>query len=480
MKKIVASIIAALLIAAVAYAGDLRVAHVFSDHAVLQRETSAPVWGWGKPGAKVAVKASWSGRTVRTTVAPDGTWKVSVATDQAGGPYTLRISSGSEKITLEDIWLGEVWVCSGQSNMEMPMGGYGFQQVDGYRDHLLEAAAYSSRVRVFDIKADTTHVAQTDVDAAWALTTPGVMTRTSAVGYMFAKRLATALDVPVGIIVNAWGGSRIEPWMPMEAVEDAGLTPSQLSEVKALREKTGTYPLSVATCWNGRMKPVAGYAARGFLWYQGCSNIGQDYYDKLQASMVRYWRKVWGRDDMPFIYALLAPYHHGDADGRWRPHFVRTQIAAQGITPLSWAVCLETLGDPGTVHPSRKQEAADLMCMRALASVYGVDLGITIDFPEPWAPEYREDGHVRIRFGNVWSNFEMLSDVRGFELAGEDRQFHLAKAAVDWDGQTVDIWCPEVPHPVAVRYGFRNYMDANLQTTFGIAVPPFRSDDWEY
>jgi sialate O-acetylesterase len=321
---------------------------------------------------------------------------------------------------------------------------------------------------------------QQDIDFTWTLSDPAVCAETSAVAYLFAKRLTRNLGVPVGIIVNAWGGSRIEPWMTMEAVEHAGISAEELAEIKELHETAGLWPNGVATCWNGRVAPIAGYAAKGFIWYQGCSNITQACYDKLQTAMVKLWRDAWGQGDLPFIYALLAPYDHSKADGRWRPAFVRTQMHAAEMTPNSYAVCLETLGDEVTIHPPKKAEVADMMALRALASAYGQQVGMPIDLPEPRSIDYLEDGRVKILFTNVWSNLQSISarKIVGFELAGEDRAFHLADAEVDWDGQTVYVKCDAVPHPVAVRYSFRNWMGANLQTSYGIPVPPFRTDDW--
>ncbi|MBO4536490.1 MAG: hypothetical protein J5702_04715 [Bacteroidales bacterium] len=466
-------------------AQPLQLAHIFSDHAVLQRETSAPVWGWGEPGKTVAVTTSWNQATVKTRVADDGSWRVEVATGAAGGPYTLTVKSGKESLTATDVMLGEVWVCSGQSNMEMPMRGFGFQEVEGFRENLLEAAEYADRIRVFDVKTDTTHFVQKDVTlrgnaAGWMLSSPDVYAETSAVAYLFAKRLTRNLGVPVGIIVNAWGGSRIEPWMTMEAVENAGIPAEELAKIKELHEIAGLWPNGVATCWNGRVAPIAGYAAKGFLWYQGCSNLGQGCYDKLQAAMVKLWRDAWGRGDMPFIYALLAPHDYGNADGRQRPAFVETQMNVQQLVPNCYAVCLETLGAKHTIHPSRKQEVADMMVLRALSSSYGVPVYMPIDYPTPKSIEYLDDGCVKILFNNVWSNLQSIEDreIEGFELAGEDRLFHLAEAEVNWDGQTVYVKCDQVPHPVAVRYSYRNLMDTNLKTSYGIPVPPFRSDDW--
>ena len=466
-------------------AQPLQLAHLFSDHMVLQQQTSAPVWGWGAPGKTIAVEGSWNGGAVKTKVADDGSWHVALPTGVAGGPYTLTVRCGKETLTVTDVALGEVWVCSGQSNMEMPMRGFGFQEVEGFRENLLEAAEYADRIRVFDVKTDTTHLVQKDVTlrgnaGGWMLSSPDVYAETSAVAYLFAKRLTRSLGVPVGIIVNAWGGSRIEPWMTMESVENAGIPAEELAKIKELHEIAGLWPNGVATCWNGRVAPIAGYAAKGFLWYQGCSNINQACYDKLQAAMVKLWRDAWGKDDMPFIYALLAPHDYGNADDFQRPAFVETQMNVPRLVPNCYAVCLETLGAKHTIHPSRKQEVADMMVLRALKSAYGTDVWMPVDYPTPRSVEYLDDGRVKILFSNVWSNLQSIEnrEIKGFELAGDDRVFHLAEAEVDWDGQTVYVKCAEVPQPVAVRYAYRNLMDTNLKTSYGIPAPPFRTDDW--
>lgn len=460
----------------------LVLSHLFTDHAVLQQDSQVPVWGWGEPGKKVEVV--WDGAKYKTTVADDGSWRVTVQTGKAcGKTYTIKVKSGKESLTVSDIVLGEVWVCSGQSNMEMPVSGFGFQEVEGSTESILEAAETASSIRVFDIRTSKRTTPEKDVDAIWTYSTGDVVARTSAVGYFFAKRLSRSLGVPVGIIVNAWGGSRIEPWMTREAITRVDLTPQEKAEIESVVEQPDRWPESAALIWNGRVNPIVGYAIKGFLWYQGCSNIGQKgCYDKLQASMVQLWRDSWGRGDLPFIYALLAPYHHGDSDGRWRPFFVEAQMRMASETSNAWYVCTETLGDPVTIHPPKKREVADMMQLTALQNVYGIPTGISIEpaLLKDFALE--EDGSVKVWLTNVWNNLGTMTsrDVVGFELAGEDREFHLAKAEIDWDGQTVIVRCPEVKKPVAIRYGWRNWMGANLQKTSGIPVPPFRTDDWEY
>ena len=481
MRKILV-LLALLLPSALLLAEDFRVAHIFSDHMVLQRESAVPVWGWGDPGAKVTVTTSWNTAKAEAKVGKDGTWRLYLQTGEAGGPYTVTVKSGNKTITLEDVLLGEVWVCSGQSNMEMPVGGFGFQEVEGARDAVIKAATYAGKVHVFDIRTPKCKDPIDDVEATWKKASAGVCAGTSAVAWFFATGLADNLDIPVGIIVNPWGGSRIEPWMTQEAIDAAGITAEERAAIDAIEEKPDRWPETPELIWNGRVAPIAGYGAKGFLWYQGCSNIGQECYDKLQTSMVKLWRDAWGRGDMPFIFTLLAPYEHGDANGRWRPHFLEVQLRSLKTIPNSYAICTETLGNRATVHPAQKKEVADMMVLRALQSVYGQTLNFDIELPELKTVEYLDDGRVKLTLTHVWSNLQSISarDIVGFELAGEDKEFHLAEAEVDWDGQTVFVKCADVPKPVAVRYGFRNWMGANMQTSMGFPVPPFRTDDWAY
>ncbi len=458
----------------------LTLSHLFTDHAVLQQQTQVPVWGWGDPGKTVEVR--WNGQSYKTSVKADGSWRVEIPTGKAdGAAYTLTVKSGKETLAVNDIVLGEVWICSGQSNMEMPISGFGFQEVEGATEAIMEAPETASQVRVFDIKTPKCTEPKADVDASWAYSDGAVTARTSAVGYFFAKRLSKSLGVPVGILVNAWGGSRIEPWMTREVIDAAGLTEQELKALYAIEEQPERWPETPELIWNGRVKPIAGYAAKGIIWYQGCSNMDQPHcYDKLQKAMVEMWRKEWGRE-LPFIFTLLAPHSHGDSDGRWRSFFVENQLHTEEILDKSWAVCTETLGNPVTVHPARKKEVADMMVQRALQNVYDIYSGVSIELPRLKEVVFEEDGTAKVTLTQVWSNLMSISarDIIGFELAGEDKQFHLATAQVDWDGGTILVRCPEVPRPKAVRYGWRNWMGANLQKSNGIPVPPFRSDDWD-
>ena len=252
----ISALICALAMSLSLQAQPLQLSHLFTDHAVLQRETTVPVWGWGTPGAKVEVSASWNGVKAVAKVADDGSWSVVLPTGEAGGPYTLSVKCGKESLSVSDIALGEVWICSGQSNMEMPVSGFGFQEVEGATEAILAAPETAAQVRVFDIKTPKKTAPEKDVEAAWAYSDGAVTARTSAVGYFFAKRLTKSLGVPVGIIVNAWGGSRIEPWMTREVIDGAGLTEQELKDLYAVQEQPDRWPETPELIWNGRVAPI--------------------------------------------------------------------------------------------------------------------------------------------------------------------------------------------------------------------------------
>ncbi len=491
-----------------------RVASVFTDHMVLQRETSAPVWGWAEPGTKVTVVPSWDRKKHVCTAGDDGRWEVKVPTPGAGGPYTVTVSAkGQDRIVLEDVLVGEVWLCSGQSNMELNLRGSSSQGVEGSYGHIAEAPEYADRIRFYDIKAGKAFEPQTDVDCVWKLTTGEVSAGVSAIAYMFAKRLTRYLDVPVGIIANPWGGCLLPPWLPAEYLEKyvKGQIPdASYQNIMDRRDAPDrSAPRQVATMYNARMYPVKGYAIRGFVWYQGCSELifgDIPYYDKMQAAMVQCWRDMWGDTEnaLPFYFTLIAPYGYSDPDGTKRGYFVENQLASLDIIPNSAVAVTETLGDKGCIHPGRKQEVADQFAVLALENIYGVKTGLGSGFVHPDRVTFPADAPVQegkihqsgydleivkggeanrtieIHFADTYVGLGHFSDygfgVKGFEVAGPDRVFHPVPASARFDQVTID--CSSIEQPVAVRYAFHNWTEADLRTALGIPVASFRTDDW--
>ncbi|MBR4756844.1 MAG: hypothetical protein IK076_07875 [Bacteroidales bacterium] len=493
-----------------------KVASVFTDHMVLQQATDAPVWGWAKPGTKVTVVPSWNNAKYAATAGDDGRWEVKVATPSAGGPYTLSVTAGKkDKIVLNDVLIGEVWLCSGQSNMELNLIGATSQGVEGSYDAIAEAPEYADRIRFFDIKAGKSFTPKTDVDCVWELTDGAVAAKVSAVAYFFAKRLTKNLGVPVGIIANAWGGCLLPPWVSMEYMEKyvKGQIPDaaykNILDRRDEPDPDRNAPRQVATMFNARLYPVIGYAISGFVWYQGCSELifgDISYYDKLQAAMVRCWRDMWGdtENKLPFYFTLLAPYGYSNPDGPGRGYFVENQLASLDIIPNSGVAVTETLGDKGCIHPARKKEVADQFAVLALENVYGVNTGLGNGFAHPDVVTFPANSTVKeqrihqsgydvdikkgseaapsivVHFVDTRIGIGHYSDygfpVKGFEVAGPDRVFHPVPATTLWDSVVID--CSSVPDPVAVRYAFHNWTEGDLRTTLGIPVASFRTDDW--
>ena len=484
MKKILLFIWAVLL-PAYALASGLSLAGLFSDGMVLQRNAAAPIWGWADPGTVVTVSSSWSKTRYKTQADGDGRWEVSVDTPDAGGPYTLTVQAGKDRCTVKDVLIGEVWIFSGQSNMEDPVIGYKSQAVEEGLEEVFSASKFADKIRIFNVKEDTTNVLQKDVATRWKKASGPSVAAVSAIGWFFARRLHELMDVPVGLIANAWGGSNIEAWMSREALDEAvqGKIPEETLD-KIHRRKNGRFPTKIAALWNGRMAPLAPYKVKGFVWYQGESNLKQPFYNLLQEGMVSLWRSAW-RDDkaeMPFLFTLIAPFAYekrNKKDGPYeRPFFVENQLRSLTEIPNSYCACTETLGDETCIHPARKKPVADQFVLIAMERFYGKQTGVGSGFPTLKKIEFKDSSAVLLfETGGLGIGSTGKPRFSGFEIAGADRVYHPATARLK-GRESVVVSSPEVPDPVAVRYGWRNYHEGNLANSLGIPVPCFRTDDW--
>ena len=487
MKKIVSFLVAALAAAVLSAKEPLTVATVISDHMVVQQQSSTPVWGWGEPGAKVKVKPSWGKAAYSAVVGNDGAWKVSVSTPAAGGPYTIGISSGKEKILVSDVLSGEVWVFSGQSNMDMPLRGYGVQGVEGMTEEILASPRYAGKVRMFRSKRPAADEPQKDIpETCWQLASGENAANLSAIAWFFATRLTDAIGVPVGVMDASWGGSKIEPYMTVEAVREAvegKISESRFKEIMSRQNEPKKVPKKTSTIWNSRMSPFAGYTARGFVWYQGEANLGDRFYDLLQAGMVKMWREAWGDKDnsMPFMFATIAPYSYSkDSRATKRAFFVENQLHSLELIPNSYAAITESIGNEHCIHPAKKRQVAQQFVLYALEKVYGINMGVPAGYPTP--SQYKFEGNEAIVSFEHTANglgFVGRRIVKGFELAGEDKVFYRADAEIMSGNKSIRITSVDVPAPVAVRYNFHNYDEGNLENSYGIPVPCFRSDDWK-
>ena len=482
MKRLFSVVLALLL--AVQLPARVKLPAVLGSNMVLQRNAEVNFWGEASPRSRVRVTASWDGRTHETRADASGRWALKLPTGEAGGPYTVTLSDG-EPLVLDNVLVGEVWVCSGQSNMEMPVSGFMFQPVEGAVDAIADAGMYPG-IRMFTVPRVSSKTPLDDCDAAWQTATPASVGQFSAVGYFFGRMLYKALGIPVGLITSNWGGSTIEAWMTVDAID---ATPG----IDHAVAKSGTYDNSIPQrLYNGMILPVCRYTAKGFIWYQGESNKG--YHAKYpydMAALAANWRAAWGGgEQMPFYYVQLAPFDYDIPMHRFRgeenpillPLMVEAQIRALDLIPNTGMAVNTDLGDATQIHPPRKDLVGQRLALLALTGTYGCE-GIDSRGPLFERADFG-DGRAVVTFRSNSTLIPTDTPLQGFEIAGKDRIFHPAEAFVihrDYDfSSQVEVRSDAVAEPVAVRYAFRNVVErVNLTNTIGLPAFPFRTDTWD-
>ena len=450
---------------------------VFSDNMVFQQNTLAAVWGWTDSGKKVTIRPSWaSGKTVAVPDA-DGKWSAKIQTPSAGGPYTLTISDG-EKLVLNNVLVGEVWFCSGQSNMEMPMKGFRSQPVEGAADVIMSAEP-DRPIRMCTIKRRASLTPLSDCEGSWKENTPEAVASTSATAYWFALRLQRMLGVPVGILISEWGASTIETWMDRETISRCFQGEFDLSflDGKNLPRLKHQTP---CTLFNGQVAPLIPFTFKGIIWYQGESNrYRPEQYVRLQKEYAAMMRRLFENPDAPFYYVQIAPYQYTDDNGNpfTSGYLCEAQQKALEVIPHSGMATTMDLGESGSIHPRKKKEVGDRLANLALAGDYGFK-GVTPSAPCYESVKFEGEKAIVTMKVDAMGLSPWGKDITGFELAGPDRVFHRATGRVK-DGKCVIVSCPEVPAPEAVRYCFRDWSEGNLYNGWGVPAGPFRSDDWD-
>ena len=476
---------------------------LFGNHAVLQQQADVPIWGTAGAGEKVSVTIA--GR-MESTVAKDGKWMVRFTDLKPGGPYTLTIT-GDNTLVFKDILVGEVWLCSGQSNMERQLGPRGGQQPLINWEQEAAAADYPL-MRVFRVATKITDQSTDQVQGAWVVCTPQTAPNFTAVGYYFGRDLLRQQNVPVGLIQSALGGTKIQAWMRIELLET--LVPE---EVKAYRESVRTFPAREeqfkkdqprlmaeweqaakeaeakgtplgpwtkprpptnphrwatghAVLYNGMLAPLMPYAIRGTLWYQGESNDQQPGpYDVLFPAMIADWREQWGQDDFPFLFVQIAP-HQGMS-----PKIRDDQFLSWKKTTNTAMVVTTDVGDATDIHPTRKEPVGQRLYLAARALAYGED--IEYSGPAFETANFDQEQAV-VSFTHIGGGLMAKGGaLRGFEVAGSDGTFFPAQAEIR--GDTVVVTSLKVPEPTAVRYGWTNVPDVNLYNQEGLPASPFRT-----
>ncbi len=482
-----------LLLASVGSA-DARLPAVFGDHMVLQQQSPVPVWGWADPGEEVTVTAEGAEgqRSQRKmTAGADGRWSVTLDPLKAGGPVELTVA-GKNSRTIKDVLVGEVWIGSGQSNMAFTMD----RAVDAAAEI---AAANYPKIRLFSVKRTTAAEPQTDCEGSWSECSPETAKTFSAVAYFFGRELHRTLDLPVGLIHTSWGGTPAESWTSRPALEaDPDLRPvperrdpaaADRSKAKA-KNKPGPAkpavpagsgnPRAASVLYNAMIAPLVPFAVRGAIWYQGEANAGRAHlYRKLLPAMIRDWRSAWGQGDFPFLIVQLANFKDANpepADDPWA-ELREAQAMTLAASPNTGLAVTIDIGEAKDIHPKNKQDVGKRLARIALAKTYGRDVVWTGPVYAAMTPA--GEGKLRLTFRPEGGppTAKGGGSLKGFAVAGEDRKFVWADAAVD--GDAVVVTSPKVPKPVAVRYAWAgNPEGCNLSNKEGLPASPFRTDDW--
>jgi sialate O-acetylesterase len=473
MKRTINSFLAILVVFVITSANlvaQIKLPAIFGDNMVLQQQTDVAFWGNATANSNVSVKTSWNGKSYSAHADKDGNWKVKVATPSAGGPYTVTTSEGNS-ITLRNVMIGEVWVCSGQSNMEMPMKGYKNQPVTGSNEFI--ASSSNMQLRLITVPRVTSLTPLDDFKGNWKTSEPENVSEFSATAYFFGLMLNKTLKVPVGLICTSWGGTRIEPWISENGFK-------KFDWVK-LPDKTATKtenlsPQTPTVLFNAMINPIVGYGIRGAIWYQGESNRNEPaQYQQLIPGLVENWRSVWSVGEFPFYYVQIAPYDYGPT-GLNSAYLREAQLKASTAIPNIGMACIMDTGEKDIIHPANKKAAGDRLAYLALVKTYGMK-GFACEGPV--LKEMKVEGSlVKLTFDNAANGLASLGkELSCFEVAGANKRFFPAKAFVTNDGIT--LFSPSVSEPVAVRYAFKDFIIGDLFNNEGLPASSFRTDNWD-
>lgn len=484
-------LIAWTLLAAQAREEAVELPRLFSDNMILQRRVPVPIWGTAKPGATVTVVLGK--QTHAATAGADGRWIVKLDPLEAGGPLELRVN----ELTFRNVLVGDVWLCSGQSNME-----YGVETAARPKEEI--AAARFPKIRLFTVGRAAKEEPQSDVKGKWQECSPETVAKFSAAGYFFGRELHAHLDVPIGLICSSWSGTPIEAWMSEPLLASDSDTKAALDRWK---ESLAAYPKAVeawekrAAQWekdvqsdsnlkrpkkpsnpkyasptlgrlfNGMIHPLIPFAMKGVIWYQGESNTAQAAsYEKKFSALIQDWRSRWGRGNFPFLFVQLANFmpkkpQPGDSD--WA-RLREAQLRALSVPTTAMVVAID-IGDEKDIHPKNKQEVGRRLALAARALAYGE----TIVYSGPIFESMKiEEGRIRLSFGHVGGG--LMGSLKGFAIAGDDKKFVWAKAEIE--GDTVVVRSDDVPNPKAVRYAWADSPDCGLYNKEGLPASPFRTD----
>lgn len=460
-----------LILLSVELSAQIILPSLFADGMVFQQSAKTPVWGKAIPGNEIRVKTGWDNRNYSVKAAADSTWKVWVKTPESSfKPFEVLISDGKSKLSLKNVLIGEVWLCGGQSNMEMPMKGFINQPVAGAIDEIL--AAPNNAFRCFTLERQWSYEPLFNCKGKWEFASPTGTPNFTATGYFFGKYIQQVLNVPVGLLSINWGGSRIEAWMSRDVLQSFSKVqlPELNKEYKA-KNLTPTY------LFNGMLNTVIGFPIRGVIWYQGEQNRKefQDY-SALFAAMQKDWQTRWNCGEFPIYFCQIAPFKYDGSEQPLTAFMREAQLKIAQNQPNTGIAILTDAGDENCIHPANKKVAGQRLALQALAKTYGYK-ELSCQSPEYKSVEFK-DGKAYLTFQYVSQGIIPFSGpVTGFEIAGDNKHFEPAQAIIE-KGKVV-VSSQAVADPRAVRYMFKNFSTGNLSGTNGLPVSSFRTDNWE-
>ena len=459
--------ISILFIFSTSLQAEVKLPVIFGDNMVLQQQTDAAIWGTATANKTVKIVPSWNNKSYTAKADSEGKWKVKVQTPVAGGPYSISITEG-KTVKLSNVLIGEVWVCSGQSNMQMTMTGYFNQPVLGANEAI--ATSQNENIRLFTVEREKSLEPQTNFKGEWLACEPENVADFSAAAYFFGKMVEQALNVPVGLICSSWGGTRIEPW-----ISESGIKTFDWVNLPD-KNKQGDFSQQTPTVlYNAMISPMVGYAIKGALWYQGEANRNEPAeYAKLLPGLSENWIKEWEIGDFPLYYVQIAPYNYGA--NSLNSAFIREAMLNVSTQPNLGMACAMDAGEEYCIHPANKKVVGERLAYLALAKTYNKK---GIEFSGPVLKEMIVDGSVvKLSFDHAKNGLTTFGkELKNFKVAGENQRFVDAQAFITRQGITV--FSPVVEKPVAVRYAFDDFVMGELYNTEGLPASSFRTDDWE-
>ncbi len=475
MKKLILIIAVCHVLCIQSVIAEVKLPAIVSSNMVLQRNTTVVLWGWADANEKITIKASWLNEFLNIQANSEGNWRIEVQTTNSKDPQSIKITSKNSAINLENILFGEVWLCSGQSNMYQPIMGYGAQPTFG--TNMTIATANNAHLRLFSVDkiGSKTPLKNIEKYAGWEQASPNNVSTFSAVAYFFGQQLQEILNCPVGMIHTSWGGSSVEAWMSTEV-----LSAHQTINLDNVDIAKGTHQIPTAL-FNSMIHPLIPYTIKGALWYQGESNrMAPENYTKLFPAMVKDWRTRWGIGEFPFYYVQIAPYiYSGNKAYNTAENsaFIReAQLQCLDLIPNSGIAITMDCGDENSIHPPKKKEVADRLLFNALYQTYGFK---TVDGAAPIYESLTvKDKGILLNFKNAETGLYAFNELTGFEIAGEDKIFYPANAKI-MNKNNVFVLSDQVPNPVAVRYAWSNWVIGTLYDTNLLPASSFRTDAWD-